>query len=425
VRKLIVVILVVIALLMLVVPRVVGGMAEQQVGEYIAAFNATASARGGPQITEYSYRRGWFGAHGSQRIVLDHRVDGDPLYLVIESEVQHGPLSGRGIGLAAVHSTFSLVDANESVELPLSAVTRIRLDGSASSLITGNAIDHRFATSNSKLEWGGGELQLEIGANGRRIAADGRIDKLLFAQNDSRFTFGPMQLTGEQQQSLHRFWLGDSNFDIAELGLVDATEGALLIERLGFESSARLEQDRLFYSFLLKADRVATPQLDEGRINVSVGLAGLDVEAAARVRDKYARETAATTALTEPDWPRIEADLLALFADGGRLDVGRFFFGNNSGRIDASAHLEFGPTAGATMLVEVLLALDAEVDIVVSKDLLAKAAESNPQLAQATAMLFATGFLLEKGEDFVLRADYKDGLLTVNDLPFPLPLPVR
>ena len=77
------------------------------------------------------------------------------------------------------------------------------------------------------------------------------------------------------------------------------------------------------------------------------------------------------------------------------------------------------------MLVEVLLALDAEVDIVVSKDLLAKAAESNPQLAQATAMLFATGFLLEKGEDFVLKADYKDGLLTVNDLPFPLPLPVR
>ncbi len=424
-RKLIVVILVVVALLLLTVPRVVGGIAEQQVGEYVAAFNATAAARGGPRITEYSYRRGWFGAHGRQRIALDRRVDGEPLYLEIESEVRHGPLAGRGIGLAAVYSKFSLVDAEESIELPISAVTRIRLDGSASSLMIGNPVDHRFAASDSRLEWGGGELQLEIGANGQRIAADGRIDKLQFTQNDSGFTFGPMRLTGEQQQSFHRFWLGDSNFQVAELGLVGATDGALLIERLGFESSARLEQDRLFYSFLLDADRVAMPRLDEGRINVSVGLAGLDAEAAARVRDRYSRETAATTKLTEPDWSQIEADVLALFAGGGRLDVGRFFFGNNSGRIEASAYLEFGPAAGAPVLAEALRTLDAEVDIVVSKDLLSNAAEDNPQLTQTTAMLFATGFLIDKGEDFVLKADYKGGLLTVNDLPLPLPLPVR
>jgi len=130
-------------------------------------------------------------------------------------------------------------------------------------------------------------------------------------------------------------------------------------------------------------------------------------------------------AASGPGWAEMEADMLNLLAQGGRLDIEKFFIATEDGRLDASAQLVVASDAGAPVLVELLMALRGEIDLVVSKALLAAAAENNPQLAQAASMLFKAGYLLEENDDFVLKAAYTGGLLTINGLPLPLPLPVR
>lgn len=289
-------------------------------------------------------------------------------------------------------------------------------------MVAGDRIDHRFAESDSRLQWDGGELKVQVGANGSSIAAVGDVGKLLLSQADNRITFGPIAISGDQRQSSHQFWLGDSKFSIAELGVVDTVDGSVTIEKLGIESNASLDHDRLAYSLLINADRIATPAFSDGRLNFRVALADLDVDATAKVRDKYATGTGPAG---DPDWSEIEADMLALLAQGGRLDVERLFFSNEEGRLDATARLRLEEKPDAPVLVELLLAMEGQVDIVVSKDLLASAAENNPQLAQAASMLYTAGYLLEEDEDFVLKAIYANGLLTINGLPLPLPLPIR
>lgn len=424
-RKLILLLVAVILALVLVTPRVVGGLAQREVNDYVAGFNAEAATRFGPQITEHSYERGWFDARSSQRIALNAGSDEAPVFLIIDNQVEHGLiLNGSGFGLAEVHSGFSLVDEYERVELPLTAVTRIHLNGSASSLVSGKAIDHRFDESGSRLQWDGGELRFDVGSDGTSIAANGNVGRLQFVQEENRFTFGPMRFAGDQKLSEHQFWLGASSMSVDELGLEDPAAGSFQVRKFAFESDVRLDRERLTYELVVDADQIATPGFDGGSLHIDLELTDFHAETAARLRDKYAKQTDPVAA-PEPGWAEIEADLLALLAHGGKLDIEKIFFATGSGRLDASAQMVIDQDVGAPVLTELLMALRGQLDIVVSKTLLATAAEHNPQLGQATTMLYRAGYLLEENEDFVLKAAYSGGLLTINGLPLPVPLPMQ
>ncbi len=423
-RKLILLLVAVVVALLLVTPRVVGALAQRQVNDYVAGFNAEAVTRSGPQITEHSYERGWFDARSSQRIALSAGSDDTPFFLIIDSQVEHGlVLDGSGFGLAEIHSGFSLVDEYERVELPLQAVTRIHLNGSASSFVSGKAIDHRFDESGSRLQWDGGELRFEVGPDGTSITANGNAGRLQFVEEENRFTFGPMRFAGDQRLSEHQFWVGASSLSVDELDLEDPAAGSFQVRNFAFEADVRLDRERLAYDLVVDADHIATPGFDGGSLHIDVALTDFHAETAARLRDKIAQQPDPVAA-SEPDWAEIEADLLALLARGGKLDVEKIFFATGNGRLDASAQMVIDQDVGAAMLGELLMALRGEMDIVVSKTLLATAAENNPQLAQATTMLYRAGYLLEEDDDFVLKAAYSGGLLTINGLPLPLPLPL-
>lgn len=426
-RKLILLIVVVAAALLLAVPRIVGALAQRQVDDYVASLNSAAATGSGPQITAHSYDRGWFEAHSSQRIALNEGSDDAPVFLVVDSRIEHGLIlddSSPGLGLAEVFSRFSLVDEDERVELPLTATTRIHLNGAASSFVSGETIDHRFDESGSRLRWDGGEMRLDIGAGGSSIAATGSFGQLQIDQDENSLTFGPMQLAGDQRLSTHQLWLGASNLSIEKFAVADPATGSFQVEDFDFFSDARLDGERLAYAFVAEAARITTPEFDDGQLRISMELSDLHAELAAGLRDKYARQDSVAAA-SGPGWAEIEADMLDLLAQGGRLDIEKFFIATEDGRLDASAQLVVASDAGAPVLVELLMALKGEIDLVVSKALLAAAAENNPQLAQAASMLFKAGYLLEENDDFVLKAAYTGGLLTINGLPLPLPLPVR
>ncbi len=67
----------------------------------------------------------------------------------------------------------------------------------------------------------------------------------------------------------------------------------------------------------------------------------------------------------------------------------------------------------------VLLAMTASMDLRVSVELYELAQMMNPQAESLIAM----GILKRQGDDYVMEAEYAQGLLNVNGAPMPIPMP--
>ena len=66
-----------------------------------------------------------------------------------------------------------------------------------------------------------------------------------------------------------------------------------------------------------------------------------------------------------------------------------------------------------------MLAIDASADISIGETLVQLAVDANPEFAGAIGM----GFLKKSGDTYEVHIEFKQGLLTVNGAPMPLPLP--
>ena len=65
-------------------------------------------------------------------------------------------------------------------------------------------------------------------------------------------------------------------------------------------------------------------------------------------------------------------------------------------------------------------ALSGDASIKVPQALVALASATQPQVGQQIQGALAMGFVIPKGSDYVLDAEYQGGLLTVNGNPLPL-----
>ena len=63
--------------------------------------------------------------------------------------------------------------------------------------------------------------------------------------------------------------------------------------------------------------------------------------------------------------------------------------------------------------------MEASADITIPSGLFDMVAMMNPDAQMAVAM----GILRTEGDNYVMEAEYKQGLLTVNGAPMPIPLP--
>lgn len=98
------------------------------------------------------------------------------------------------------------------------------------------------------------------------------------------------------------------------------------------------------------------------------------------------------------------------------LEPGAFTQGDLSGDL----HLQIPVTdPDAFSWPDTLLVTEATADITVGENLVQLAIRAYPGLATIVAM----GYLRKNGDAYELRAELKDGLLTVNGAPLPLSLP--
>ena len=113
-----------------------------------------------------------------------------------------------------------------------------------------------------------------------------------------------------------------------------------------------------------------------------------------------------------------EGDLLELFASGFEMNFEQFNMTVPQGTITSKMLFSFKEEDPAGFAwTSLLMTTEATIDLSIPEPLV----EMLLQLQPAAAMAIGGGYLVKSGDAYVLAAEMKKGLLTINGAPIPIP----
>ena len=120
-------------------------------------------------------------------------------------------------------------------------------------------------------------------------------------------------------------------------------------------------------------------------------------------------------------YPRIEDDVQKLVASGAEINFNQFDLQLPQGKLSTQLQVKFAemdddsPFSWSAVLLAMTASMNMRIPIAVYEFV----QMMNPQAESLVAM----GMLKRVGEDYVMDAEYAQGLLNVNGAPMPIPMP--
>jgi len=439
-KRWLVVLLVVLAVVILVSPGIVGRLAEQNMEENIQWAEGEST---GVNITTESFERGWFTSEGQHRVVLEGgqfrdatekyaAATGNPDLpsLIIDTRIDHGlvPLTSLSRdagslapGLASTISTFQLDPGNgEVVDLPGTLYSDVSLSG---------ASDSRFAMETGSYEyedllvnWEGADISIYSDRNSGEIAVHGTIEPFRLTGDDGEARFGNIQIDADQVRTDYGFNVGPAAFKIGEITINDDGQ-QIAFGGMDVNMDSSLEDERFNAGGTVSIGSVGIPGFGDVSMDMDMSMNGFQAEPLGAIITALEEAQAAP----DPDLamqlllPALEGDLQALLTSGAELRFDQLDITLPQGTIQTQIVVDIAETDASANFSwpGVLLAMTANVDLRVPAELFDLAAMMNPQAGSLIAM----GILQQEGDDYVMKAEYAQGLVNVNGAPMPIPIP--
>ena len=122
-------------------------------------------------------------------------------------------------------------------------------------------------------------------------------------------------------------------------------------------------------------------------------------------------------------YPQIEDELQVLFQKGFEMRLDQFDIALPQGVIATRMSIEVAETDddGPFNWSSVLLNMNADLDLRIPGAVYEMAAMMNSQAGSLVAM----GLLVPDGDDYIMNAEYAQGLVNVNGAPMPIPMPMQ
>ncbi len=430
-KKSFVALLIVLAVLLLVSPGIVGRLAERSLDENL---DWAATQTEDVTVTSQGFDRGWFSSAGRHRVeigdeelrelLLAYTGGTDVPALIIDTRLDHGliPLTSLsrddgslapGLGRAVSTLAFETADGS-TIPLPGRIASHVSLTGAlTSSYITKPG---SFSADGATASWGDVDISLSTHPADGGIGFNGSIESFAVDSMTDHVRIADIRFTGQQRPSAFGFHVGPLELSIASIGL-DARNEAV-VGPFSWASLATIDDDRVNLQTRLG---VAGGFLDGiGRVDVDfeARIEGADGASAGRLKEGVERLNVAAN----PDalmWD-VEQAAKELLAKGLTLHVEAARIATPQGDIVADLHVAIDESDLVTFTwTSLLLATEARADLRVSAPLLDSLAAVDSELSAAIGM----GFLRKEGDEYEMRAAFKNGLLTVNGAPLPLPVP--
>lgn len=439
-RTLIIIVVIVLAV-GLIAPGLIGVLAQNRHEDQLAS---AMQASPYIELEPGDFDRGWFSSRGRYRVQLvDGAVSapepGEPAaefpVLVIDSRLHHGPFAlatafkpgGTLLPvLGTVESKVTVASGNGETrfELPGSVITNVHLDGSGDLRYASGPVE--FEEGGERVSWGGADIGASFDSGGTHIEAEGTIESLSAVADDGRFELGAVTFAGHQTLTDYGFHIGESRVQVPRVSFASATDGRMALTELRAHSAVGMPDEFAVVTVEMSLEELHADEWRGGPAVIRLQFDHLDPEALGRL----AQFMQNVNAQAEPDAQQA-ADVMnrgsehvtALLASGAGFALEEFRVQTPEGEMFARMRLRFPETgtAGAGTAFALLGGLDGDLNLVVPQSLVHAANAANAEAQQYLQMLLESGFIRAEDGNYVLEAEYRGGLLTVNGLPFPLP----
>ena len=433
-KKWLVAALVILALLVLIAPGIVGRLAEQNIEENI---DWAESDSPGVNIETEKFERGWFTSEGTHRVVLDggrfaevsaeyQATTGNAELpsLIIHTELNHGPLPGGSLspGLASTVSTFQIDPGNgQPFDVPGNLTSKVGLDGSSDSRLLLDA--GKYELEEASIEWEGVDLNITSDPGPGSVSVDGEVKPWRIDADGSVIDISAMAVSADQVRSDYGFNVGSVEVEMGRMEIVD--EGApISIESMSLSGESSINGDRVDATSTFEMNTMTIPAVGDVSLNMDFALEGADAESASAIGEAIqdAQSSSDPEAALANLYPSIEDDLGTLFDKGLAMRIDRFDISLPQGVVSTSIDLSIpeNDSGGDFDWATVLLRMSGKIDMRIPGPIYQMAAMMNAQAGSLVAM----GILIQDGEDYVMNAEYAQGLFNVNGSPMPIPMPM-
>lgn len=432
-KKGFVILLLALAVIVLVSPGLVGRLAEESMDENLD-WAATESRE--VTVTSQGFERGWFSSEGQHRVelrdgdlrdallllIVNSDFDGLPA-LIIDTRIDHGlvPVTSMARekgslapGLGSAVSTLRLEFENgETIAVPGTIYSEVGLTGELQSNLL--LEPGTFSDGEEAAQWGNVDVLITTSPSTNIIKFKGDVDELVFVSPYSEVTIGPLRFEGDQQKTRFGPYIGDAAFTIDKITM-PSDWGQDSMGPVSFTSTVAIDDGDMSGRTTVLLDDL--PFGDFGRARISIDISADDIDAEAVGNLTQALDELSDYATDDEVLLAVEDDLKQLLAAGFELQVAELDVSLQPGTISARLNVEVDDTDLDTFVwASALLALDATLDLSVPAELMDYAISVDPQVGAAVGM----GFLRRNQDVYEMEAAFRDGLLTINGAPMPVP----
>ncbi len=417
-------------LIIIVSPGIVGKLAENSVGENL---NWAAQESGELLVTSDGFDRGWFSSEGQHRIELGEGQlraamgtdAGDLPALLINTHMDHGiiPVSSMSReegslapGLASAVSTLAVDLGNgETIDLPGTIFSKVGLSGELDShyIVEAGA----RTVEDGEVTWQNTAIKLKSSASSGDVGFDGNIGALTFASSQQIVSIDGLTFAGEQTKTPYGFHVGNVEMTMGEMSITTAGINAGSMQGMNMNASSSVDDGLVASSGRVELSATTIPAFGDVSVIMDMSVNDMDAVALGAVTeqlDGLGGSQDPTQILLGA-----EQELKALFASGFGMQVDQLDIGLPMGTVETKMSFEF-PASDAASFEWTSLLLDAvaSLDLKVPEALVQLATSMNPQ----AGALVGLGYLKKEGDFYIMDADFKKGLLTVNGAPIPIPM---
>jgi uncharacterized protein YdgA (DUF945 family) len=425
-KRWLVALLVLLAVIVLVSPGIVGRLAERNLEQGI---EWAESENPGVSIDTETYSRGWFSSEGRHRVVLDGGQFRDAIgseaipSLIIDTRVEHGvlPIGSMKPGLASTVSTFHVDPGNgQLIDLPGKLSSNVSFSGAVDSHFASEA--GSYDLDGTTMTWQGADMKFFVDRNAGKLSAHGTVAPWSITSEEGRIEIGSISLDADQMITDYGFNVGPVKMSIGKISGQDES-AAFTIGGLEVEGDSYVDDGRVSGGGRMEIKTIDVPGFGNVDVLIDVAMNGFDAASLGAIhkaaRDAQASgdpEVALQTLMLE-----IEDDLQRLVSAGGQFEIRQLDVTLPLGKVATNLSIDVAQSAADAEFNwgTVLLNAKASLNVRVPAALYDMASMMNPQAGSLVAM----GFLVKDGEDYVMAAEYEQGLVNVNGAPMPLPIP--
>jgi uncharacterized protein YdgA (DUF945 family) len=435
VKKSVLALILLAVLIIIVSPGIIGKLAEDSVSENL---NWAAEESGELVVTSGGFDRGWFSSEGQHRVEIgdgsiraamssanDGTDDTEIPALIINTRIDHGliPLSSMsreegslspGLGSAISTLAFEMADG-ESIDLPGTIYSDLSLGGDLNSRYVLDA--GSYTADDGEVTWQPSTIRVAASAKTGDIDFEGDVGAMTFANDLDVVSIDSLTIVGSQVSTPYGFHVGDLEMDMGTMTINTNGMAGGGMQGMSVKGSSSIDDGLVAAAMRLEMSGQTVPGFGDISVIADIDFDGVDAVALGAV----SRRLNELSGSQDPTMLKMaaEEELKVLMAAGIKIGIDQFDVALPMGTVTSRMSFELPKSDRAAFAwTSLLLDLVGEVYISVPEALVQLATSMDPQAGALVGM----GYLKKDGSVYVLDAQMKKGLLTVNGAPIPIPM---